>query len=323
MRLWRVPADLAARAASRGERVLSPISVSETLDNPHHLVRRTQSYLNRKAGQDDGEGHLPTEEALDVSVGAQSVDRAMRIMDSLLKALEAAGHQVSLLEVKPDPGGWRPRTTSVYKTRVVIEKQSVEFGLSERFDTIEMPPPPPSEPRNSHSWGIPRPKRERVPNGRLMLSLRAEYPERGQSWADGKHRALEQCLAAVVRAMEDLAEGRRLREIERRREAAAAWERQRIRELEAERQRRLKALAADLESRMDRWSKATRIRRFVEGVERRTAASGAHADPTALTRWLGWARSWAESLEAEVLSSPPDPRQLVDLARSEDQDQAP
>lgn len=307
LRLWRPPSGLVARPLSKEDRDLPAIAVAQTLENPHPLVRRTEAYLKRAAGRDFDPTALPPEAVLDVTVSNRCVDRALRIMDALLKALEAAGHPVGIRELRPAPQD-PPRTDSVrYETYVLIQGQSVEFGLTERFDTIEIPPPPPSRPRESSSWLLPRPVRERIPNGRLMLYVRTPYGQRRQTWTDGKRQALEQCLASVLRALEDKAEANRLEETERQRRETEARERERRWLAEQERRRRQQELVEDLEKRLERWSAAIEIRRFADAVEAQRGTLAEAIDASALSRWLAWVRSWANELETDTLSALPDP----------------
>jgi choline dehydrogenase-like flavoprotein len=72
------------------------IVVSETLDAPHPLVAATERAF-RKPKQRDLRNLRTTERwALDISVSEASLPRALRIMDTLVKALDARGMPVRL-----------------------------------------------------------------------------------------------------------------------------------------------------------------------------------------------------------------------------------
>ena len=179
--------------------------------------------------------------------------------------------------------------------------------MEERFDTIDAPPSAPSRSRGSTSWQVPRPVREHIPNGRLMLFIRGYYNRNTQTWVDGKRRALEQCLASVVVAIEDAAESNRLERLEKQRREEAAREAQRRWLAEERRKAHRHAMVDDLDKRLGQWAAAARIRRFADAVEARlAAATEAPADP-AVVRWIAWARDRADQIELQTVADLPDP----------------
>jgi hypothetical protein len=307
LRVWRPPAEIVARQAPGGARTLPPIPVPATVENPHPLIRRTEVYLKRTGARDPDATALPAEAVLDIAATPPCADRALKIMDTILKALEARGHTVGVRERAPVAQAGSGGTVTSYETYALIRDEPVEFGLMERFDTIEIPAPPPSRSRESTSWSLPRPLRERIPNGRLMLYIRAEYGDHRQSWTDGKRQALEACLASFVTALEDTAEFRRLQEIERQRKAVEAEAQHQRWVAEQERQARQKALVEDLEKRTARWFKVQEARQLIKAVELCLAPPTDAAAVTATLRWLAWARRWADELEGRALSELPDP----------------
>lgn len=66
------------------------IKVPESLISPHPFIVKTQEILNGIKTPDH------REKCLDINVGQNSINRALRLMDALIKALESRGFKVSL-----------------------------------------------------------------------------------------------------------------------------------------------------------------------------------------------------------------------------------
>jgi hypothetical protein len=75
------------------------IVVSETLDTLHSLVAATERALRRPKTRDARALPATERRALDVAVSEANLPRALRIMDALLKALDARGMPV---RIEPD-----------------------------------------------------------------------------------------------------------------------------------------------------------------------------------------------------------------------------
>jgi hypothetical protein len=100
--------DPALRAALEKELAASvseePIVVPESLRGAHPLV--TQALHTLELVQKDAYGILrpPASGCLDVAVSKDSLRRALRIMDALIKAFEARGYVVKVLGHKEEQG---------------------------------------------------------------------------------------------------------------------------------------------------------------------------------------------------------------------------
>jgi hypothetical protein len=94
------------------------IAVAPELTDPHRLVRRTRTIL-RGARKDENGLLRPIDDALDVRISNSQVDRALRIMDALVKALAMRGHEVSVV----------PETEEqLLSTRVEVAGTQIYFG---------------------------------------------------------------------------------------------------------------------------------------------------------------------------------------------------
>lgn len=306
-RIWRAPEGAIAPTVKEDDAPL--VTVETTLESPHRLIRTSRAYLQRVAKEYDGPDR-PKEQVLDVEVSEVPLERALRVMDALVKALEERGHCVEVREVKPPRaespyGRDLPQPEPRWHTFAVVENTAVEFGLEEGYETIDVLPPPPSGLRESQSWGLPRPVKERIPNGRLVLTIRNAPRSERLTCGDTKRLAIETRLGAFIRLLE--ATSSAIKEAE----VSAAKQAEEHRRWEEERQkaetRRLReeALVRDLQKRLDLWLTATRCRQLADAVEAMVPPTDDAEDRRA--SWLVWLRSYAARVERNVAWKLPDP----------------
>jgi len=174
------------------------ITVPERLSSPHQLVKFTMDALKNQTPDETGILRLRTSGCLDVSVGRQSIGRAMRLMDVLIKALEAQGSTVTVVE--------RDRTG---QTCVKILDETLEIELKEglnrkekQFSAAEM------RERAKSSWLRDRKEYVFFPSGNFVLSI-LTYCGQGirKVWSDGKRQRLENCLGSFIAGLRAAAEG--------------------------------------------------------------------------------------------------------------------
>src|SRR5262249_8862180 len=133
VRRWRAMASKAdAEKPQAGE--VGPIKVSSTLEEPHELVALSASALRKARAGDDGIARCRERRCLAIEVAPTSVERALRIMDALLKALDANGHKVQVRE-PAEVYVWTPSVTRrqvrMPITLVLVDGESVPFALEE------------------------------------------------------------------------------------------------------------------------------------------------------------------------------------------------
>lgn len=221
---------------------------------------------------------MATERCLDISATGDALNRALRVVDSLIKALEARGYEVDVTEPKTGDGDpYRPNRGTPSWTGVRIGDSFVTFAIEEKSDVFEPPPPPPGR----YSYG---PRYEHRPNGKLVLVIpERQYSGQGQRWSDRKRQRLEHQLNDVVAALIATAEQQRLKAIE------AENERQQILAAEHEREAAARhaaiaVLARDLHRRMSAWRAAQDTRAFVDLLKQWATADGVETD----TRFKDW-----------------------------------
>jgi hypothetical protein len=289
------------------------IEVADTLQDPHPLVKEALRILAH-APKDEYGIRLPPDGCLEVRVSDASRDRALRIMDALIKAFEKR-------EIRVEIYGEHSLT------RAMIGQSEVYFGISEAVEIVkrEMPDdesesmPGKGEYVFHHSRFVEATE----PSGKLTVALRPGYHRAYSSlggfrlkWADGSRQVLEKCLhrvfavvVSVAQTMERMKadEERRLREealARKRAEEAARIEAVRLAEIarvetenrarleaERERERRLRRDAAD-------WSQSQNLRLYIEAVKSRAMAEGVPFAPgTKVGEWMDWALRQADQLD--------------------------
>jgi hypothetical protein len=266
-----------------------PIPVPERLISPHPLVKATIDAL--KNSTLDEAGILRTRASgcscLSVRVGRQSVGRAMRLMDALIKALEARGSTVTVVE--------RDRT---HQTCVKILDETIEIELREglnrrekQFTAAEL------REREKYPWLRDHKEYEFYPSGNFVFTILGYYGEGLRKvWSDGKRQRLENCLNSIIAGLGAAAEGekalrlkREQRERERQEEQRRRWEEEERRRKEEEKIKHLEKLAAN-------WNQSRRIREFLSEVEKAAAESPAKKTDN-LSDWLFWAHAYADSID--------------------------
>ncbi|MEQ1770461.1 MAG: hypothetical protein ABL879_11535 [Devosia sp.] len=254
--------------------------------------------MKRRDGWDHPAGvRSALKEVLDLQVTKNTLDRALRVVDTLLKALEPSGFTARVDEEKGQTllvGGGTTLTISIVEqvtrtghtpTRAEVRARDRYYHSFREGGKVEYPDIP------QFDWH---------PTGRLTLSV-GSWSSR--NWNDTDRSLIEARLGGIVAAIVGLAEVKRANEEaeERRRrsyeEACARYEAQ-VHARNEER-RQLHALMRDA-SRLQR---ANRLRDFIAAVEDRARQDG---DLTPEKRqWIAWAEAKAAWLDPLVRCSDP------------------
>ena len=288
------------RSASREDTVGTArrVPVPETLTEPHGLVAQALRLLGDRKPT-SGIITRPRRRCLDLLVTQATLDRALRVMDALLKALEGRGWTIEVTapqEIEQPSHHW---TRSV--TRVSVDGEWIEFGLCEQEDVVRAPAPDP--PKHLSDWQrdywirdhTPAPRY--VPNGALSLQIKTgEGLGVRRTWRDGKSQLVEKCLASFIVHLEATAAAikeQREREERRARERAEQqrrWEEERQRRWEEE--RRVK----ELHQQLERWRLVRDVRAYAEDIRATALAEGVSLPP-GVEQQLEWAVAWASRVD--------------------------
>jgi hypothetical protein len=294
------PLDEPVREAlAREERPEARIAVPDILDAPHPLVRLTLDALKKAKPSSDGRVECNERRCLAVHASPESLPRALRILDALIKALEARGLPVEVTspeEVKVWMPGATIKTFVMPLTRVKVDGDWIPICMEELVDTTDLAK---VDPSTYH--------RERYlhrPNGRLRIRIRDELegyrgcsaPQR--SWADGDTRRIERYLNAFVVALFAASASVKKWRIESERHRREQEERQRryeeeqrARKMEEERQKRIGDDIRDWRFARDVRALAAEARQIVEAGHCEITPGGD------IDVWLRWCESHADSID--------------------------
>jgi len=233
---------------------------------------------------------------LAMSVSSSTYDRALLVMDTLLKAMEAEGLEPKIAK--------RGGPTSF----VVVREEMIEFSITEVQESREHKPTADEKRRQKADQFFTYPSHDRFLTGRLRLSIDNVPGGPKKSWTDGKRWIVEDVIDAFLRTLDKAAdrvkeireeEAQRQREQEewnRRYEEERAREQVRAREIEEEKQRiRL------LDRHLERMGKAEAIRVYADRMEKALTPERAELVRShGAGGWLQWCRRYADRLDPTV-----------------------
>jgi hypothetical protein len=268
-----LPPEVAERVAAE-RRPENRITVLERLTNPHVLVDRTERRLRSARPDEVGFVAPAVRGCLDLAVAPGTVDRALRVLDALVKALDARGLRVA---VRDDGPGRR--------SEVLVAGERIGFRLSEDTERVERPATADERDEDLLFHGRVRPRYRRIPDGRLVLRITDGQALR-RCWSDRADRRVEGFLNSFVAGLTLAAEDQK-----RERAKAAEWARRRDEE-ERERQaadrrrqdddcrrRDEEARLQDLLNQAAAWARAEQVRAYVDAVCRAAGDRRAPAPP--------------------------------------------
>lgn len=265
------------------------IVVPDELVSPHPLVALTIKAMRGAKVDEYGLIAPRLGGCLDVRTSIAQADRAMRIMDALIRACEARAWPF-LVERRSDPHR-SDREPPKYCTVVVVHGQRIELLLQETT-TRKLRP---------EADKIGRFGRDREymwePSGNLSLGADGRGVGARSSWSDGRKQRVETILNTLMVDLVVLAGAlkRHQEELEARRRQ---WEEARRREDEAEARRR--ALAArdrTLDQFVAQFERAGRIRRYVEAIQSLPDIALIRDRNPSVAEWIDWCAARADEID--------------------------
>lgn len=272
-------------------------TVPMKLVDPHPLIELTQQAFEKATPNKDGILECRTKKRLPISVGQAQLDRTFLIMDTLLKAIVAAGYEPEIAK----RGG--------PKVSVTVDDEVIEFSIQEIIERKPHKPTPDEKAKKAkdhyfYDW----PKWDYFLTGKLRLSIDNVSGGPKKSWTDGKRWIVEDCIDAFVQTLGKSAERvKELREIEKQRRLERE-ERDRQYELNEKRKAERRALIAEerervgeLETELARMDKADSIRRYADRLEQALTPEGAELLPWCEPGWwIRWCRRYADIVDPTV-----------------------
>lgn len=262
------------------------VEIPANLDNAHRLVKQTRKALTGDTHLDRGfvRPHFSSgaECPLSVRVSPESLDRALRIMDAIVKGVVERGGRF-----ERGPERWR--------LRLIMGKQPVEFEMTEGRRRLNREFT--EEERESQNFWL-RDKFEWKGAGLLRFRIHRGEDLYGRGWEESKRDRLEDNVPEIIEylaSVEQVAERNRAVELE--------WKRKREEEQEKEdaewrRQEEEKERRKLLEEMAEQWGRARRLRSFIRACERLLVKSWGEIPAEArATGWLRWAREHADQID--------------------------
>lgn len=208
----------AKQKAVAARKTVGELVVPEELTDPHPLVKAASKRLKQRDGWSDYKGlRSAPDEVLNLQVTKDAIDRALRLVDTLIKKLETMGVTVSV-------------DAQAKTTWLDIQGIQVSFVLTEHVARSRHEATPAETKARERYWSQTRwgnpnnlpfpsiPQYDYTPSGILTISA-GRWP--GRNWRDTGRTSLDDRLGEIVNGLFSLAEEIRAKQEEdRRREEA-------------------------------------------------------------------------------------------------------
>jgi hypothetical protein len=243
--------------------------------NFHPLVEKTRKSIGGKPYLDKGciIGRLT---GLDIRVSPSSLDRALSIMDTLIKGLETKVAEVVI--IKED-----------YKSRtcVRVSGETLAIDMYEKINIVK-------KGQDQHGFN----RYDYIPNGDLVLRIKdVPYGARSE-WKDRERKKLEACIDNFINGIFLAAEKQKTNRLKREQEHREWEEKNRKGEEDQKIRQQEQALLDILEKEAMGWHKSKIIRSYIEAA---TAAhiqkNGKVESGSEFDKWKAWASQKVDTLD--------------------------
>ncbi len=221
---------------------------------------------------------------LNINVAHETLPRALRFMDLLIKTLRAAGHNIKI---------------DVHSTYAVVEGEDIQISLQERNRRVEY--------INEHNYHT----KDNHPTGALYLR-REGRPYESKGWSDGPKKGnIEQQIPVIINDLVNIGRDEKerreqYRKAEEERQAQAKLERE-LHERQEDELLKFKRLLFD----SHRFQTAAQIRSYADAVESKATSGDKLTED--LINWLAWARKRADWYDPTVPKEEGDLLKGVDI----------
>lgn len=239
------------------------VSVPDILTEVHPLVEMAQKHLSFSKSEPYHSCSPEKTRCLDIRVSRDSLERALRIMDALLKALEQEGMYVKITEHG--------------ESKIVFDEKETEFCLREMVYTEQIEPAP---PRNRYDVFASRTQYKYTSSGKLELEIDGQHKLRSH-WRDTEKRQLEQILGTFIEGVQKNAIVQRQERLRREEQARRYREEQRLRE-EARRREQ------ELEHQLKNYSYAETLRQYASSLRKCVSNATGREPEGDVAAWIDW-----------------------------------
>jgi len=263
---------------------LPNVTLSTDLDNLHSLVISTRAQIREDAKKLEWDKRK-NRRRINVKVSEAAMDRACLLLDTIIRACEAAGY-----EWKCELDTHKPKkSTSPYPDRdepsgicwIEADGEQIQFWIKEKNQRIYLP-------EEKQSWYK---KYDDVPSGMLECVLGGAYHSGGRTnWRDGKIQKIEELISLMIAEIPVIAKAKKTaRDRQARRERRWKYERElwdfeyRQKELQEQALKKFTQHAAEHQS-------ANVARQYLESVKAQLYSEHISDDPNDnMQVWLNWA----------------------------------
>jgi hypothetical protein len=253
------------------------ITVAETLHGAHPLVRYTRQILEKDKPDDYGMLSWSwNQRCMNVRVSKTALHRALRIMDALLKALEARGHSAEVSKDGP------------MATYILIGAEKMKVRMSEKATRSERELTAEEKKKPVHTisnrWVY-------SPSGKLTFEIDEYCNGLQKKWTDKAQKPLEDQLNEILAGLILAGEALRLKRIEHEEEQRRQREQERRRMEDQERR-------YYLDQHREAWTQSQRLREFLRACEASIVEQkGKLEQDSAEAKWLRWAQRYADRID--------------------------
>ncbi|WP_431134720.1 hypothetical protein [Psychroserpens mesophilus] len=241
------------------------LKVPDKLSKPHKYIIATKEYhkaIKIRNKTRNWSMKIDDSDALSINVSDGLFSRALRFMDTLIKAMEKRGYIIKVSN----------------HTTITVFEQSYDIRLSEKNRRVKR--------ETNNSWD----SFDLEPTGNLCLKLDDLYPKK--EWSDTKTKPLEDKLADILVWIETRAKEDKARKIER-----AIWreEQEKLRKIEEDLQKVKDEELSNFKALLTmatRWHKAEYLRKFIKKLESNDLKLQSNNQPIKNT--LEWAKEKAD-----------------------------
>lgn len=271
------------------------IIVADQLGSMHPLIAEAKVQLKKAISDKYGRISTYWKRGCDISVFPESVDRALRIWNTLLKAMDKRGFRVSI-------------DVQVHATQVKVLDELIGIRLEERSRQIRHVPTPAELKEEKERSYRSYPAFDYFSTGEFSLVISGSYGNE-KICKDDKRGKIEEKLNDFVIALIKRALQMKDQRARRQREEQARQERERRRwELDAL-IRKEKERVEVLKKQADAWHESQKLRAFIHAARAKYPDISPESD---FAKWLVWASLQADRLDP-LKNSPPS---VLDEERS-------
>jgi len=257
--LHGIPSPLSIKKREIEDFLKEALSVPVKLTKPDKLILEAREFLkNEKPHNWLYKNMVETKRGLlDIRVSPNNVARALRFMDTFIKALRIRGHAI---EIGYD------------KTNIIVNKQKFEICLKERLKKVVI----------LGNYGN---NTEFHPTGLLYVKMDGYY---GKEWIDGK-LTLEEQLSRILAKLELTAEKRNVMQEEYRRKEEERKAEELIEKEKWEGKKKELIAFKKLLAESERWQKVKVIRSYINDME--SLKKDQDSEQREIDEWLTWAKN--------------------------------